>query len=383
MENKNSLTCNGLTPLNFLSLCLSIGMIFVGVYLTNHFFDTVYPTGITGESTLCNISDFWGCDKATLSPLGVIAGMPTSIFGVVMGIIGVLTSLTRPLKIEQVTKTALLINFVACVILFIYSLAVLKSLCPMCTAYYILSAFLFFLYHKYSSLPYGLDLRVASLFLVILLVPLVFMNYKISVKEGEKASLANSYVAQFNSLKNYGPPTYISDYKIHMASEKFADAPLRITVFSDFQCPYCKVVAEQMPELVSEFKDKINIQYMFYPLDPSCNKEMKGGLHAHACNAAYLAACEQEKFVKVHDYIFQKQNEINSENLKLWAKKFELSESCLKDENIQDKVQQTLNAGTQYNLRSTPTMIINGRKIEGVIPSVHLKPILRSLLKNE
>lgn len=92
MENQKSLTLNGLTPLNFLYLCLSIAMIFVGAYLTNHFFDTLYPQGITGGSTLCNINDFWGCDKATLSPLGVIAGMPTSVFGIIMGVIGIITA---------------------------------------------------------------------------------------------------------------------------------------------------------------------------------------------------------------------------------------------------------------------------------------------------
>lgn len=381
MENQKSLTLNGLTPLNFLYLCLSIGMIFVGAYLTTHFFDTMYPTGIKGASTLCNINDFWGCDKATQSTFGVIAGMPTSVFGIIMGVIGIITCFAGSKEFEQTTKTVLLVNLVACIILFIYSLVALGSLCPMCTAYYILSILTYFLFHKYSIMPLGVSPKVAGIFAVILILPIAGMNYHIGQKEKNKETLASSYINQFNALKDYGDPTIESDYKVHMATEKFSDAPIRISVFSDFQCPYCKAVADQLPELIRDFKDKINIQYMFYPLDAGCNKKMKGGLHVHACKAAYLSACDKEKFVEVHDKIFEKQSEINTENLKLWAKEFNLSETCFSDPKIQDKIQQTLNAGDQYNLKSTPTIIINGRKLEGLIPTVHLKPILRSLLK--
>jgi protein-disulfide isomerase len=166
-----------------------------------------------------------------------------------------------------------------------------------------------------------------------------------------------------------------------MGTQNFKDAPIRISVFSDFQCPYCQAVADQMPELIKEFGSKINIQYMFYPLDASCNSKMKGGMHPYACQAAYLAACDTEKFSKIHDYIFEKQSEINYENIKKWTKKFGLTENCLENKNVQDQIQQTLNAGDQFNLKSTPTIIINGKKLEGMIPTVHLKAILRSLIK--
>jgi protein-disulfide isomerase/uncharacterized membrane protein len=381
MESKKSLTLNGLVLPNFLYVLVSVGMIFVGVYLTNHFFSTFYPEGLSQSSSLCNISNFWGCDKATNSPLGTIAGMPTSIFGIIMGVIGLFTAFAGTPAIEKTTKTITLLNLVACLLLFVYSLVILKSLCPMCTAYYVLSLLAYLLFYKYSDFSLGFDPKITSSFAALVIIPVIALNFYIGEKKEKKATLAKSYIGQFNELKNYGDPAVESPYKIHKGTEKFEDAPIRITVFSDFQCPYCQAVAEQMPSLIREFKNKINIQYMFYPLDATCNSQMKGGMHPYACKAAYLAACDQTKFAEVHDYIFQKQSEINLESLKDWGKKFELGENCAENKAIQDQIQQTLNAGNQYNLKSTPTIIINGKKLEGLVPTVHLKAILNSLIK--
>lgn len=381
MESKKSLTLNGLVLPNFFYVLVNIAMIFVGVYLTNHFFNTFYPDGLSSSSSLCNISNFWGCDKATNSPLGTIAGMPTSIFGIIMGVIGLFTAFIGSPMVERTMKTVTLINLAACAILFIYSLVALKSLCPMCTAYYFLSLFAFLLFYRYSDYSFGVEPKVFSGFAVVVIVPVIILNMYIGNKKEKKATLAKSYISQFNELKNYGDPVNESPYKIHAGTKNFKDAPIRISVFSDFQCPYCQAVAEQMPSLIREFKDKINIQYMFYPLDGTCNSKMKGGMHPYACKAAYLAACDTDKFAQVHDYIFEKQSEINLDSLKSWGEKFSLDKGCLEDKSIQDQIQQTLNAGDQYNLKSTPTIIINGKKLEGLVPTVHLKAILRSLVK--
>ncbi|MAX67781.1 MAG: vitamin K epoxide reductase family protein [Bacteriovoracaceae bacterium] len=384
MNKKNGLTLNGLVLPNFIFILLCIGMIFVGSYLTNHFFHIFYPSGVAESSSLCDINQFWGCDKATRSELGTIFGVPTSLFGIIIGLIGLITGFVGKEGFERTTKIVFLINLVLCIVLFLYSLALLNSLCPMCTVYYVLSALTYFMLHKYSQLPLKLDPKATSVFFLMAIVPMIGLHFYINEKEKEVSTLASSYVIQFNNLKNYGDPANESPYKIHMSTENFSDAPIRISVFSDFQCPYCNEIAKQIPELIREFKGAINIQYLFYPLDGSCNTKMKGGMHPYACQAAYLAACDVDKFVEIHDYIFEHQNEISPKNLTQWATKFDLTAECFENADIHDQIQQTLNTGEQYNLRSTPTIIVNGKKLEGLIPTVHLKSILRSLIpKNE
>ena len=381
MTNQKSLTLNGLVLLNFIFLVLSMAMIFTGLYLTNHYFDTFFPSGISNSSSLCNLSDFWGCDKATRSPLGSILGTPTSIFGVIMGVFGLLTALLGKRELEKTAKLIFTVNFVLCVALLIYSLIALGGLCPVCTIYYVLSAAVFFLFFKYSDLAYALAPKFAGIFAALLIIPMVGVNAYIGSKEGEIKKLSQSYITQYNSLKDYGDPAFESPFKIHQEVENFSDAPIRISIFSDFQCPYCAEVSKVIPALVNEFKDKIAIQYMFYPLDSSCNPKMKGSMHPYACYASYLSACDTEKFREVHDYIFANQSAINFDNLKAWGEKFNLPETCFDNPKIKDQVQQIMGNGEQYNLQSTPTIIINGRKIEGLIPTSHLISILKSLVK--
>ncbi len=381
MSNQKTLTLNGLVLPNFIFLVLSIAMIFTGLYLTNHWFDTFYPSGISESSSLCNLSEFWGCDKATRSPLGSILGTPTSLFGIIMGIFGLMTAILGKRELEKTAKVIFTTNFILCLVLLVYSLIALGGLCPVCTIYYVLSTAVFFLFFKYSSLNYAIDPKFAGLFLGILIIPMIAANVYIGNKEGAIKKLSQSYISQFQSLKEYGDPAFESPFKVHQQIENFADAPIRISIFSDFQCPYCAEVSKIIPALISEFKDKIAIQYLFYPLDSSCNPKMKGSMHPYACYASYLAACDTNKFREVHDFIFDHQSEINFDNLKLWAKKFGLSEACFEDSKIKDQIQQIMGNGEQYQLQSTPTLIINGRKIEGLIPTPHLIPILKSLVK--
>ena len=111
----------------------------------------------------------------------------------------------------------------------------------------------------------------------------------------------------------------------------------------------------------------------------NCNPKVKRSMHEFACKAAYLAACDKEKFSEVHDYIFEHQEELSNENIEAWAKNFEVN-YCFDNADLKDVVQRTMNAGDQFNLKSTPTIIINGRKIEGSIPTVHLRSIIQSLI---
>jgi protein-disulfide isomerase/uncharacterized membrane protein len=380
MNEKKSLTMRGLVLPNFLLLALSFLMVLISVYLTQHYFDLKFPSGLATASGLCNINDFWGCDKATLSIFGNIFGVPTSIFGLMMGVFGIITALTGKKSFESTAKFAFALNFVGCLVLFIYSIAVLGSLCPMCTAYYLISGIIVFLFHKFSDYSYSPEVSILGLLAALMIIPLVGTSFYIGSKEAKAKSISNQYVQQFNQLKDYGDPAIESPFKVHMATENFSDAPVRITIFSDFQCPYCKAVSDQVPSIIKALGDKVNIQYMFYPLDMACNSQMKNSGHPFACQAAYIAACDKSKFAKVHDHIFENQDSISAANLTKWEKEFGLS-GCTENKEIKDYIQQTLSAGDQYKLQSTPTIIVNGKKLEGLVPTQHLIKILQSLVK--
>lgn len=380
MENKKTLTTNGLTVPHVIYILISLAMIGVSLYLTNHFYDTFFPKGFSSQSSLCEISTFWGCDKATTSFLGRIFNVPTSFFGIVIGVIGLLGAIFPSIEMEKTNKTIIYINALGCIGLLLFSLIKLGGLCPFCSVYYLLSFAAAYLFWKYSDLPLKPNGKILVLFSAFIIFPSIFMNNYFKTKESNQKSLSDQYVEQYKNLKDLGDPIMESQYKIHMSNDTFSESPIRISIFSDFECQFCKIVSTQIPSIINAFKQNVSIQYFFYPLDNACNKNMKGMMHKYACKAAELAACSKDKFAQIHDIIFERQEEINLDNLKLWEKEFELT-NCYNNQETKDFIQQSIAAGEQYNLRSTPTIIINGKKIEGVVPTVHLKAILNSILE--
>jgi protein-disulfide isomerase len=266
-------------------------------------------------------------------------------------------------------------------VLFFFSLFVLGSLCPFCTAYYALSGICFYLFWRYGRNEWLPDLKVAGLWAAILLVGSFFMYQNTKEKEEKKNHLNTSVVQQYRQLPNLGEADMESPYKIHMATKNFADSPIRMTIFSDFQCPFCKVVSEQLPDLVRRYGDKLSIQYMFYPLDNKCNPNVKHAMHEYACSAAMLAACDPKKFLDVHDEIFAHQDQLAEGALKDIAARHNLT-NCETDE-MKNIVISTINQGTKFNLKSTPTIIVNGKKIEGSIPSNQFFAIFDDILSGQ
>lgn len=378
--DRKGLTLNGLTTMHMLHIFNSLAMIVVGVYLTMHYYDTLFPTTLGQASSLCDISSFWNCDSATHSPIAAIAGVPIAFFGLLNGIMLLASSVFASPAFEKTCSAVTKYNAIGTIVLMIYSLVALGGLCPVCSIYYLLSwvaAFLFFKFGENSWVP---DLKITGIFAALLVVSGVAIGSYTKGRQEKQSKVAVAVIEQFKALADYGDPDMPSPFSLHKATDNFADAPLRVSIFSDFQCPFCKVVSDQMPALVRRYGNKLNIQYFFYPLDSNCNPSVKSQMHPFACRAAMLSACDATKFHKVHDEIFENQASLSLDVLAGIAEKNNLKE-CFESQSTRDAVLASMNAATKFNLRSTPTIIINGKKIEGSIPTPQFFAIFDELLK--
>ncbi len=378
--DKQGLTLSGITLPHALLVLAAITMVGTSIYLTDHFYTTLYPTSLGEAKGLCDISSFWNCDVATTSKASNVAGVPISFFGVVVGLVLLAASIFKSPENDRTAAAVAKWNFLGCVALFVFSLVALGSLCPMCSLYYVVSTLAAFLFWRHGDRQWLPDPRRAAIWAVVVIVGGFFFHRHTSSKAQAQDSLSAQVVGQYRALAEYGDPDTESPFKIHAATPSFADAPIRVSVFSDFQCPFCQRVADQLHPLVRKYADKINVQYLFYPLDSACNPNVKSAMHEYACRAAMLAACDPAKFVAVHDDIFAAQEGLNLDVLKGIADKHGLSE-CFNTQATRDAVLTSINQATKYNLRSTPTLIINGRKIEGSVPNPQLEAIFQDLLK--
>jgi uncharacterized membrane protein len=358
-----------------LILVLSALMIFFSVYLTQHYFELKFPSGLESKS-LCNVNHFFNCDKTTLSLFGNIFGVPVSLFGVLVGILLMAGLIVKNENYERTIYFTLATNFVGCIVLLSYSLFVVKGLCPFCTLYYIVSgiAFLFFYRKSISMKP---ALNYLAIFAVIFLAIGGFTKMNIDSKTKAQTEIAGDLIKQYYSLPNLGAPKIVSEFKIASAP----NAPISIIIFSDFECPACKGLSELVPLFVARYQGQIDIQYFFYPLDNSCNPYMEKPLHQYACKAAFAASCmPKEDFAKAHDDIFSNQDKFESGYLDNFIKSNKL-ESCVADPKTKEKVVALIKAADPFNIRSTPSYLINGVKIEGVLPADQMYAILDEILK--
>jgi protein-disulfide isomerase len=146
-------------------------------------------------------------------------------------------------------------------------------------------------------------------------------------------------------------------------------APVKMLVFSDFQCPYCGTFALQVePVLKNDFvtTGKLQIVYYDFPL---------GGSHRFSFLASRGARCagDQKKFWEYHDMLFARQADWSFEQNPPVGKLLELGkevglnekqfESCLKSDKYQDVVSANRTLGDRLLVNSTPTLFMNGRKV--------------------
>lgn len=378
--NSNSLYRNGSFNLQFIFGLIAVAMVGVSIYLTKHYFDVVYPSGLGGASTLCDISSFFNCDSATLSPLSNFMGIPISVGGMLVGLFLLAGFFIKSDAVEKTNHFLLWVNIVGCLVLFIYSLVSLGSLCPMCTLYYILSGIALFLLSRSAGKP-ALDVKVAGGYVI---TALIFGGVFFTISKGEAdkiGRMAPALIQSYKALPDLGKPETDSPFRLASATEKFEDAPIQITMFSDFQCPACRMLSEVMHTVLKNYKGQVNAQYFFYPLDPNCNEAMKSPLHPYACQAAYVATCLKDNFATVHDTIFENQGNLSTEWLQNFAKK-ENALDCMNAPETKEQVVSLIKQAAPFNVRSTPTLIINGKKIEGVLPLNQMKVILDEILRN-
>jgi protein-disulfide isomerase len=160
-----------------------------------------------------------------------------------------------------------------------------------------------------------------------------------------------------------------------------ANAPLTLVVYSDFECPLCREEAKSLREHVpKEFPNEVRVVFKNFPLD---------SIHPWARSAASAGRCVFQQnaaaFWDFHDWIYDKQGEINGENLRSkvldWAKTKGLDglglTHCIDTRATEAEVNAEVAESKALNVDATPTAFLNGRRLVGQIPWDNLAAIIK------
>ena len=161
------------------------------------------------------------------------------------------------------------------------------------------------------------------------------------------------------------------------------DAKITIIAYESLTCSHCADFHNNIyPLLKKEFIDTglVKIEFRHFPLD------------IVALNASKISQCKQDQSLEIMMSLYSDQQawikgktiEEANENLKKFVKNknFTLDfEKCISDKKIEDFVLNDRIEGTKkFEINSTPTIIINGKKFEKTLNYKNLKKSLEKLI---
>jgi protein-disulfide isomerase len=163
--------------------------------------------------------------------------------------------------------------------------------------------------------------------------------------------------------------------------------------FDDFECPYCAAMHRTLfPELLKEYGDRVEFIYKDYPL----SEIHPWAIHA-AVDANCLAAQNADAYWDFADYIHANKREVDGEKTPgarlealdkmtmLQGQKHnedvEKLQACVKAQN-EEAVRASMKEADGLGVNATPTLFINGQKIDGAVSPDELRAALNSALKD-
>ncbi len=148
--------------------------------------------------------------------------------------------------------------------------------------------------------------------------------------------------------------------------------PIRAMVYSDFLCPWCRQLAQWLPQFAAQpmVVDRLAISFKNYPLDTTCNKELPRTVHEGACHLALGAVCahEQGRFWDYHDRAFAAGLEkATAADVTRIAGQAGLDvarfQRCLATPEAQQRLQSDIAEARAVGVHATPTILLNGKPL--------------------
>ena len=147
-------------------------------------------------------------------------------------------------------------------------------------------------------------------------------------------------------------------------------APITLVEYSDFECPVCRGLHDALRGLLPKYP-QVKVIFKDFPIE---------AIHPWARTAALAGRCAYQQnpkaFWKMYDMIYDNQDLISASTA--WDKMLDFAtriglntdsfKSCMAGPQAAAEVDASLANGQLLEVRSTPTMFVNGRKLSTADP---------------
>ncbi|MEK7111286.1 MAG: DsbA family protein [Patescibacteria group bacterium] len=228
------------------------------------------------------------------------------------------------------------------------------------------------------------NILIALLVVAAFLIGSLFTEVRYLKKTGnQKSQVTNTAPA---AAEDNITPQPLSDAD-HILGNR--NSRLLFIVYSDLECPFCKLFHPTTKQILEEYKNSLVLVYRHFPLD----------IHPKARKEAEATECAQdlgqpEDFWKFVDKIFEvtpSNNGLNPDELPKLAVQIGLNESrfkdCLATGKFTQKIQEDYDQGVKAGVSATPSSVIvdtktgKNKTITGAVRPEQIKSVIDAMLK--
>lgn len=153
------------------------------------------------------------------------------------------------------------------------------------------------------------------------------------------------------------------------------DAPFVLTMYADFQCPFCQAAQSIIPRVRKRLGDDLLLVYRHFPIDD---------IHPLARPAAHAAeaAAAQGHFWEMHDALFDLRGELERPAVVKAAKRLGLDvarfEADLESAAHEARIEADLASGRRSGISGTPAFFAGADQVGGAFDAGSLVEALRT-----
>lgn len=373
-----------------------------------------------GYTSFCDINSTVTCAQSYLSRYGSFGGIPVALLGFLWFVLAASLAWLSIRGRGEVRDSApgylfVLSTIALAMILYLAYAAffVLKAVCLLCVGTYVAVAGLFIVSGNIMDFPMtslpkrlGRDARRLLSTPAALVAALVFLGGAVTAiaffpreagpavpAGGSQAAAAPATAGQQAGAQPAGGQQ--SEFERWYYSQPIADpgvpldgAKVLIVKFNDYQCPACAQSHDAYKPVFDKYEQQhpgaVRLVTKDYPLDPECNFNTPTGAHQAACEAAAAVrlADRKGKGSEMSEWLYTNSARLTPQSVRQAAAAI----GGVPDFDAQyaqalQGVRGDVAVGGAIGVRSTPTFVINGRVLNGMLPPQYFDQAIAIELK--
>lgn len=362
-----------------IGICIDLTYIFIKTNFFEHF-----------APSFCSVSDFVDCDGVALTQYSVSFGVPNSLWGILLYCVMLMLLFVDRIQAKfkntifdvfenpqsYITSLALL-SFAISMILASISIFKINKICVLCFCTYFVDLFIAIASRSKDGFFYDIKTTVLDFikgaknhFILFIIVLVAFISTIVYL---DKSMIASPKIKKERAQKEFYADT--NKYAIKGNTLGKENSKVVVTLYSDFNCPFCKVVNIMVHKLARE--EDVLVEEVSYPLDKTCNPHIGATLGGHENSCMYskyaLAAKKQGKYWGVASVLFDKHPKTLDEMMAEFKEAhLGLDEAQLRSDanspEIENELKEEIDRTAQRGIMGTPVLEINGITYMGVLP---------------